>query len=262
MPVESYFDILEPPTQDAEIWRFMSLHKFQDLMGTRELFFCRADLFEQDEEEGIPPEYYLRLVMGVDRYSVKAETDLNHQIATFSQFREMYYVNCWHLFRTETPEMWKGFAQDGVAVCSRYELLKSALDGMVDKTFIGLMRYGDERLTRTMRLNTLQAINTKRAQYAQECEVRAIVECGDPLAGHNLHFDENNFPHRRPLPHNEQYRHHWVHKFKRRRVDLSLLITGVVVTPGASKELFEEVELWKKVRQDTYAVRRSDLTAS
>ena len=59
MPIESYFSQLEPP-EDAEIWRFMPLHRFEDLMANEELFFCRADLFTQDENEGIPPEDYVR----------------------------------------------------------------------------------------------------------------------------------------------------------------------------------------------------------
>ena len=46
MPIESYFSQLEPP-EDTEIWRFMPLNRFEDLMANEELFFCRADLFVQ-----------------------------------------------------------------------------------------------------------------------------------------------------------------------------------------------------------------------
>ena len=67
MSVTSYFDNLEPSFSDAEIWRFMPFNRFQDLMGTDELFFCRADLFPQDEEEGIPPETYIRHVYGIPK---------------------------------------------------------------------------------------------------------------------------------------------------------------------------------------------------
>jgi hypothetical protein len=172
----------------------------------------------------------------------------------------MYYANCWHLFRKEKPEMWAGFAQYGVAVCSRYDLLKSALDGMLDRTFLGLVRYGTDRLTQTMRVNTLQFINTKREFYKDECEVRAIVECGDPLAGINRHFDANNWPHRRPLAENP--RHHWVPEFKHRRIHLNALLTKIVVAPGASKDIFEEVELWVKIKQFSCKAQRSELTDS
>jgi hypothetical protein len=173
--------------------------------------------------------------------------------------REMFFVNCWHLFREEKPAMWNAFGKGGVAIRSRYHLLKAALDGMLDRTYLGLVQYGDRHLTATMRMNVLQFITTKRSDYAGEYEVRAFLECGDPLAGHNLHFDSNNWPHRRPLPENEQYRHHWVHKFKRRRIALQSLIVGVVVSPMATKEVFDEVELWKSTKRFSFEVRHSDL---
>jgi hypothetical protein len=55
MAVEAYPDQLEPENQDAVIWRFMDMKKFRDLVATGELYFCRADLFD-DEREGLPPE--------------------------------------------------------------------------------------------------------------------------------------------------------------------------------------------------------------
>jgi len=37
--------------------------------------------------------------------------------------------------------MWGKYGKGGVAICSRYNLLKSALDGMPDRACIGLVRY-------------------------------------------------------------------------------------------------------------------------
>ena len=54
MPIESYLDQLEPANQNVVIWRFMNMRKFADLMNTSELYFCRADLFE-DKSEDYPP---------------------------------------------------------------------------------------------------------------------------------------------------------------------------------------------------------------
>jgi hypothetical protein len=260
MPITSYFDNVEPSSSDVEIWRFMPFNRFQDFMGTDELFFCRADLFPQDEEEGIPPETYIRHVMGYRRYDVDDEVKLNNDMGNLAQFREMQYVSCWHLFRKEVPEMWEGFAQYGVAIRSRYDLLKGVLDKMLDKTHIGLMRYGEERLYKTMKVNVLQFINTKREKYRAECEVRAIVECSDPLAGMNRHYDSNGFPHRRPLPENPL--HHWVPPFKRRRVELAAFITGIVVSPGASDEKFNEAQLWVDVKKLSCKVEWSLLRGS
>ncbi|MGA9640529.1 MAG: hypothetical protein WBQ72_03975 [Terriglobales bacterium] len=59
MAVESYPDRLEPEDQNAVIWRFMSMGKFRNLIEPVELYFCRADLFDNDKREGLPLEEYL-----------------------------------------------------------------------------------------------------------------------------------------------------------------------------------------------------------
>jgi hypothetical protein len=122
---------------------------------------------------------------------------------------------------------------------------------------LGLMRYGEERLNQTNRINVLQFINTKRRRFEREREVRAILWCPDPFAGGNRHFDINNFPHSRPLPENS--RHHWIPEFKRRRIDLKALITGLVVSPWATEEIFETAKQWVQVKNHSYEVRRSNL---
>lgn len=257
MPLQSYFDNWEPDAPEVEIWRFMPLMFFEDLIANDELYFCRADLFKQDEAEGIPPENYIRRVIGLQPYVIEDERSVSNWMGTLAQDREAFYVNCWHLHRHETAEMWRDFAKDGVAIRSRYDLLKSVMDSMLDTTHLGLMRYGEERLNRTGRMNVLQFINTKRKCFERECEVRAILWCPDPFAGKNRHIDVNNFPHPRPLPENAL--HHWVHPFKRRRVDLKALICGIVVSPWASEEVFEKVKAWVRVKNHSYEVGRSNL---
>jgi hypothetical protein len=185
------------------------------------------------------------------------EKTLIHQMGTLAQQREMFYASCWHLARDERPEMWKGFAETGVAIISRYESLKAILDGLLDRAFLGLVRYGEEHLTTTMRVNVMQYITTKRIGYRDECEVRAFLWCPDPLAGNNRHFDANNRPHSLPLVENP--RHHWAHQFKKRRIDLKALINGVVVSPWASQDVMEKVETWVRIKHPQCAIRPSIL---
>src|SRR5262249_1217656 len=243
-------------TPDAEIWRFMPIQFYEDLMANEELYFCRADGFKQDEEEGIPPEDYLRRVLGTQRYVLRDEAELRHQMGTLAQLRQRNYVLCWHVYEQETVEMGQGFAKAGIAICSRYNLLKSVMVGMLDKTQLGLVRYGEERLYATGRFNVLQFINTKRKRFEGEHEVRAIIE--GEFAGDNRHFDANNYAHSRPLPENPPPS--WLKCHKRRRIDLSSLITGVVVSPFAGEEVLETAKHWIGVRKVPCDVRRSSLT--
>ena len=162
--IETYADQLEPENQDAVIWRFLNMHKFRDLVSTAELYFCRADLF-RDEREGLPPEEYLAS-FGLNPFDLNERRELVNHIGSDAQFREGFYVNCWYLFREETCQMWKEYGNEGVAIISRYNLLKSALSAMHDRAYIGQIRYGAKHLIGKT-ANLFRYITTKRSGYAQ-----------------------------------------------------------------------------------------------
>ncbi len=253
MPIESYPDQLEPENQDAVIWRFINMRKFRDLMTTAELYFCRADLF-LDEREGLPPEEYLA-TFGLDPYDVNDRRELLNHIGSDAQFREGFYVNCWYLFREETSQMWEDYGSEGVAITSRYQLLKSALNPLSDRAYIGLVRYGARHLI-GKRVNLFRYITTKRIKYAHEQEVRAFLWIMDPHAGINRHYDENNRVHPVPLTPPADY----VSKGERRKVDLQSLLTGIVVSPWASSNTLSEINQLAKAKGYAVPVGPSALT--
>jgi hypothetical protein len=94
MGLETYPDQLEPQDHDVAIWRFMNMRKFRDLITTAELYFCRADLFANDEREGLPPEEYLA-TLGLNPFDINERQQLLHTIGSDAQFRESFYINCW-----------------------------------------------------------------------------------------------------------------------------------------------------------------------
>jgi len=254
MPIIPYVNQLEP-NEGAVIWRFMDLFKFRDLMANEELYFRRADLFT-DESEGLPPEQYAMRVLGLDPYDIRDRVKLNDHLGFLAQNRESYYISCWHLYRQETLDMWDQYGDDGVVICSRYGLLKSTLDGLLDEAHAGLIRYGTAHLANTF--NTMEFITTKQIQYSEERELRAWLTIADPLAGGNRHIGLNNLPNARPLDINP--RHSWVPDCKRRRINLRSLITQVVISPWAEKDIIEEIEIWVKSRA-LPAPKLSELTS-
>jgi hypothetical protein len=256
MPVIPYANRLEP-ADDAVIWRYMDLRKFRDLMASEELYFRRADLF-MDKSEGLPPEEYALRVLGLNPYDIGDRAKLNNHLGSLAQHRESYYVSCWYLFQEETLNMWEQYGHDGVAVCSRYDLLKAALDGLLDEAHLGLVRYGTSHIRRAF--NALEFITTKQPRYSPECEVRAFLTVYDPLAGGNRHFDLNNVAHPEPLDLNP--RHSWVPDCKRRRINLGALITDVVISPWAEPDAVEEIELWVKSKGLPVSARPSELTSA
>ena len=243
------------PSEDAVIWRFMDMRKFRDLMASEELYFRRADLFT-DKSEGLPPEHYARRVLGLDPYDINDRLSLNHHLGSLAQNREAYYISCWHLFRQEELDMWEQYGHDGVAICSRYGLLKSSLDGLTDQVQMGFVRYGTEHLADTF--NALEFITTKQVQYSPDREVRAWLTVFDPLSSGNRHIDLNNFP--QPVPLEVNPRHSWVPECKRRRIDLRSLMTDVVISPWADVDAVEEIKLWVKLKGFPGSIRHSELT--
>lgn len=242
MPTLPYYSQKEAPSE-TEIWRFLDLRKFRDLMANQELYFRRADLFD-DESEGLPPEQYVRRVIGLDPYDIKDQVALNDHFGQLAQSREMYFITCWYLYRKEDLAIWEQYAHDGVAVTSSYGRLKESLAGIPDDTHIGLIQYGTAHLTD--RFNAMEFITTKQEKYAAESEVRAILTSSNPLDGGNRHIDVNGFPHRVPLDVNP--RHPWVHDCKRRRISLRDLLQGIVISPWAEPDEVEEIKLWTKER--------------
>ena len=249
MSVESFLDGLEPEDKEAVIWRFMDFKKFRDLIDTSELYFCRADLFD-DKSEGLPPEDYLRFL---DPHGTRTEDELNNAIGSDAQFREGFFINCWHLLSEELARMWKEYAHDGVAVSSRYNLLKGALNSCDGQVYLGLVRYGWKHLTGW---NVIRHITTKQEKFKHEQEVRAFLWIRDPYGGINRHFDEHNKPHRLPLtPPPDR-----VPICQRRKIDIQSVITEVIVSPLASDGFLPEVERVVRERGYSIPVRPSELT--
>jgi hypothetical protein len=125
LPIESYVGQLEPETEKAAIWRFLDMDKCRHLMATSELYFCRADLLS-DERAGLPLEEYLA-TFGLHPLDLNDRRELLNHIGSNAQFREGFYVSCWHLFRAENREMWKKYGDEGVAITSRYQLLNRSI---------------------------------------------------------------------------------------------------------------------------------------
>ena len=252
MPLEAYVGQLEPENQDAVIWRYVNMKKFRDFMETQELYFCRADLFA-DQNEGLPPENY-KPFPHLNPLDLRDRRQIDDSIGNVAQFREAFYVNCWHLFNDETAKMWKQYGEDGVALCSRYGLLKTEVNAMKDRSFIGLVRYGSDHMEGW---NLFRFITQKRTEYADEQEVRAWLWIIDPHASGARHVDIDNRVYTRPLTPPPPER---VLDGHRRKVNLQTLITEIVVTPWACSTMLAEVEQLVRDNGHAIPVRPSALT--
>jgi hypothetical protein len=259
MPITPHDQKIEPP-DDTEIWRFLKMRFFRDLVANEELYFRRTDLYKTDDpEEGLPTDSYLRRLMHLRQYVLDDELELNSHQAQNRLFSESQYLCCWNMNDPDNRlRMWYKYAPCGVAVRSEYGRLKAVLSDFIDDVNLGQVRYGDDKMSG---YNAKQIIFTKRQKFAWENEVRAVVCSYDPVGGQARNYRETNFPHREPQEDLNPI-HNWVHPEKRRRIDLKGFITAVGVSPWASEETLKEVEqYWAKIRGNSLPVT-SDLKSS
>ncbi len=251
MPLETFVDDPEPVDVTSCVRRYVEFWKLKDLVETGQLYLRRADKLN-DEHEGLPPSEYER-VLNLSRYELNDVRERDHSIGSLAQFRQSFYVNCWHLEIGETATMWARYGKDGVAIVSRYDLLKQVLDPLSDKVMVGLIRYGSAHLTGW---NVIRFVTTKRERYSPEREVRAMIWLTDTGDGINRHFDLNNRVHDRPIYDPPPT----LPKGIRREIDVASLITEVVVSPFAPVGRLTEVQALLAAAGITGAVRQSPLT--
>lgn len=258
MSIVPHPSCIEPP-EDSIICRFMNFDKFRDFFANEELYLRRVDLLkETDPQEALPSEEYTRKALGLWKYDLHDELKLNNHQAFNRQHSEGYYLNCWQIYEGETLHMWNTYG-NGVAVFSRFGLLKAALNSLLhDVIHTGIISYGEKGLAG---YNLIEFLFRKNQHFDKERELRILLRCYDPMAGFNRHFDENNFPHREPLDEQNPL-HPWVHPFKRRRIDLRCLVTEVRLSPGATKEQREEICLWVKNKNFTCGITDSELKSA
>ena len=117
---------------------------------------------------------------------------------------------------------------------SRFDLLRSALDSMLNETHAGLVRYGDAD---PGRYNVIHFLFMKRKCFDKGRELRAVLTCSDLVGGNNRQVGLNGFISPEPLD-SENPLHEWVHEYKRRRVDLQALLTEIRLSPWVKAEGF------------------------
>ncbi len=113
----------------------MDIDKFRDMFGNDEIYLRRIDLFIKDDpEEAMQSEALLPAQMGLRKFVLEDELQVNTQRAFNRQYSEVSYINCWHLFESETLHMWENYGH-GVAVFSTYERLKAAVNKWQSRCF-------------------------------------------------------------------------------------------------------------------------------
>jgi hypothetical protein len=160
------------PADETEIWRYLDVFKFVDLVLTRELFLCRLDRLG-DPREGRLPES----VLATDAF-------VQENVSTIeATVRECVCVNCWHCREDEVLQMWHEYAAcgTGLAIQSTIGRLKAALTSASGEQFIGKVTYLDYKHAdcSVNGRDLTAALCLKDHSFRHEQEVRVIMITDD-----------------------------------------------------------------------------------
>ena len=184
------------PERDTRLWKFMDISKFLSLIQRNELYFRRADCFDDPYEgakgikknETIWDEAYKEnlkeLVKSTKEFTGKEIPDeeaqeqslklLNQLKENGKSWRFKSFVCCWHANEFESEAMWNLYTNDskqGVAIQTTYNNLYLALDKDPD-IYTGYVNYIDFSKQFASINDTLFY---KRYSFAHEREVRSVI---------------------------------------------------------------------------------------
>lgn len=159
----------EEPNENTKIWRYLDFTKFISLLDTSNLFFTRADLFE-DPFEGSLPKKNVEL-----RSSRYADIDERSKISEL--WTRCIAVNCWHENEHESAAMWKLYLKsgEGVAIQSTYAKLKQSVIDQKEFVRIGKVQYIDYETEMIKEEGLTNPFFYKRKSFSHENEVRAFI---------------------------------------------------------------------------------------
>ncbi len=102
--------------------------------------------------------------------------NLDGMIRQTLALRKSYFVNCWHMFPTETAAMWKAYGKhdSAVAITSSVERISRALAERTIPIRCGTIDYIDFETTSVDVSNVLNVVMKKRLSFHSESEVRLV----------------------------------------------------------------------------------------
>jgi len=204
--------------------RYMELWKFEDLLKTNELYFCRADKFKDPLEGSLSK----RSVFGTSKTEKAfAETvklsDQHYERALEyrAAAKATSFVSCWNIDTKESTQMWEEYTEstESIVIITSAHHLHSSLPGTVVGSAV---KYVTENQPR-VEFGNRSLFFYKDEKYAFEKEYRLLADLHS-LGEQSIHRDKP-----------EDF-------FRRIPVDLEKLIYGINPNPQATPETLKKVE--------------------
>lgn len=168
--------VFTPPADPAiPIWRYMDLPKFVSILSKGALYFPSADRLG-DPFEGSYPRANVPIRDAF--YGPRAAQVQEHAELERRRRLRSTLVNCWHMNAIESVAMWKLYARDaaGIAARSTYDAPVASLQPIARPVYVGVVNYIRYDIDTMPEDNYLAPFVHKRASFAYEHELRAVME--------------------------------------------------------------------------------------
>jgi hypothetical protein len=171
-------NLKKPDDENVQIWRYMDMWKFMNMLATSSLHFTRADCLDDPLEGSWQPSKIY------EAYKEHGEQYINELKYWEKEFRKTAAVNCWHINDSESEKMWKLFVPsgEGIVIQSTYGLLKNEMQQCNEGiSFIGMMQYIDyekekfESCTPYTLGRFTDFFTYKDKNFKHENELRAVI---------------------------------------------------------------------------------------
>jgi len=187
--IKTDYPFLIKPDPSLEIWRYISFEKFEAMLQTNSLFFCRADRFSDPFEGSLP----IREVEFRNNQHT-GESGLDNILGfkkTHIGFKRANVINCWQINNNENDAMWRLYLKStrGLAIKSNVLSLIKSFDGNSNSFNLSKVRYinydtdvwyhPDEYPSEYYNFTT--PLVHKRIEFRHETELRIFHHIEEPV---------------------------------------------------------------------------------
>lgn len=181
-PADLEHRTLTKPALTDRLWRYMDFTKFAAMLVKEGLYLARLDQLGDAYEGWIPksPKKHYDGFFGA-KY-MERDRELKKQSP---EFRELFYVSCWHANDEESDAMWKLYTKgnERIAICTTRCNLEDSLGDAPEELWLYEVMYAGPEGKPVHGGSMLRACMTKRMPFAHEKEVRVVWCNGEPLKG-------------------------------------------------------------------------------
>ena len=166
--------LTRPESSLQPLWRYLSLERLLQLLAGKYLWFTHLPRLTDGLEGTLTRLTHERLVAYFLAQG-SSLADATAEVHEYERHREEFFVNCWHMSRSESYLMWRVYADRGLAVETNFERLQLALDADAAETHGTVVEYRDFAREHLAVGNIFTAVKTKDIPYQDEREFRLLL---------------------------------------------------------------------------------------